>query len=115
MNIEEQNINDVFIIKINYPRATFSEANFLKSSIDKGIEKGYVKIVLDLINCEYVDSTFLNVMVNGLKRVTKLDGDIRIVGLQPTVMAMFELTRIFRVFQTYSDVEKAVDSFEKKS
>jgi len=114
MNIEEKHIKNVFVIQINYPRATFNEANSLKSSIEKGIEKGYVKIVLDLDNCEYVDSTFLNVMVNGLKRVTKLNGDIRIVGLQPTVMAMFELTRIFRVFQTYSDVQKAVDSFEMK-
>ena len=115
MSLEEKEIKDVLVIQINYPRATFSEANFLKSSIEKGVENGYVKIILDLSNCEYVNSTFLSVMVNGLKRVTKQNGDIRVVGLQPTVLAMFELTRIFRVFQTYSDVQKAVDSFEEDS
>jgi anti-anti-sigma factor len=112
MSLEEKQIKDVLIIQINYTRATFSEANFLKSAIEKGIEKGYVKIILDLSNCEYVDSTFLSIMVNGLKQVSKLNGDIRVVGLQPTVLAMFELTRIFRVFQTYSDLQKAVDSFD---
>lgn len=115
MSLVEKYINDILVIQINYPRATFNEANILKNSIEKGVEKGYIKIILDLNNCEYVDSTFLNIMVNGLKRVTKLNGDIRIVGLQPTVLAMFELTRIFRVFQTYSDVQKAVDSFEGKN
>jgi anti-anti-sigma factor len=112
MSLEEKIINDVLIIQVNYTRATYSEANFLKSTIEKSVEKGYVKIILDLSNCEYVDSTFLSMMVNGLKQVTKLNGDIRVVGLQPTVLAMFELTRIFRVFQTFSDVQKAVESFD---
>jgi anti-anti-sigma regulatory factor len=46
-----------------------------------------------------------------LKRVTKLQGDVRLVGLKPQVLAMFELTRMFRVFQTYSDLQKAIKSF----
>ena len=111
MEILEEKLSDVLIESVKFDRATIGEANLLKEKLNKGIEDGFIKIVIDLTTCEYVDSTFLGVLVTTLKKVAKLGGDVRLVGLKPQVLAMFELTRMFRVFQSYSDLPKAIKSY----
>ena len=113
MKIVEETIGDVLVEIINVDRPSFSEAESLKSMISEKIDAGMNKIVVDLSACEFVDSTFLGVLVSTLRKVTKLDGDLRLVGFKPAVRAMFELTRLFRVFETYGDLKEAVGSFNK--
>jgi len=113
MQIVEQKYNDIIVEFIKYERATIKESDFLRDNLTKAISNGFKKIIIDLSEVEYIDSTFLGVLVAALKRVTKDKGDIRLIGFKPAVHAMFELTRMFRVFQTYSDLEKAVNSFKE--
>jgi anti-anti-sigma factor len=111
MEIREEKYSDILIEIIDFDRATIGEANLLKEKINKSIAEGWIKIIIDLSTCEYVDSTFLGVLVMSLKKATKLGGDVRLVGLRSEVLAMFELTRMFRVFRTYSDIPNAIDGF----
>lgn len=113
MEIVEEVMDDVLIEIINVDRATLKESEVLKPMMIKRIDEGYRKIVIDLTACEFMDSTFLGVLVNALRRVAKLGGDLRLVGFKPAVQAMFELTRLFRVFESYSDLHEAVGSFSK--
>jgi anti-anti-sigma factor len=78
----------------------------------KSIEKGYRKIVVDLSQCEFIDSTFLGALVVSLKRVTALGGDLRLVGFQPGVHLMIQQTNMYRVFDTFTTREEAVSSFD---
>ena len=111
VEIKEERIADILVEKVDFDRATIGEANLLGEKVEKGIADGYIKIIIDLSTCEYLDSTFLGVLVRSLKSVNKLGGDVRLVGLREQVHAMFELTRMFRVFQTYSDLLRAIDSY----
>ncbi|PKL88871.1 MAG: hypothetical protein CVV23_07995 [Ignavibacteriae bacterium HGW-Ignavibacteriae-2] len=111
MEIKEERISDILVEIVNFDRATIGEANLLKEKINTAINDGFSKIIIDLSSCEYIDSTFLGVLVTSLKKVSRINGDVRLVGLKPQVLAMFELTRMFRVFQTYSDLQKAIQSY----
>lgn len=111
MNIIEEVIDDILVEIINYDRATLSEAEILKEMINKKVELGYNKIIIDLSSCTFMDSTFLGVLVNTLKKAAKTGGDLKLVGFQPAVRSMFELTRLFRVFDTYSELQTAIKSF----
>lgn len=111
MIIIEEQIGDVIVEVVNLDRATLKEAEELKEKLTNKINYGFKKIVVDLSQCEFVDSTFLGVLVNGLKKVARVDGDLRLVGFKPAVQSMFELTRMFRVFQSFEDVKEAVSSF----
>lgn len=113
MYIEKKNIGDVVIETINLHLATLREADEFKQQLTEDIELGNRKIVIDLSACEFIDSTFLGALVVSLKKVTNLGGDLRLVGFQPAVRSMFELTRMHRVFETFGTVEEAVDSFGK--
>lgn len=111
MQIVEKIYNDIIVEFVKFERATIKESDLLKENLTNAIMHGYKKIIVDLSEVNYIDSTFLGVLVVTLKRVAKENGDIRLIGFKPAVHAMFELTRMFRVFQTYSDLEKAIKSF----
>ncbi|MFA3783599.1 STAS domain-containing protein [Melioribacteraceae bacterium 4301-Me] len=114
MKIFEEIIDDIVVEVVNVPRATLSESEELKSLVYSKIDNGYKKIIVDLTSCEFIDSSFLGALVSTLKRATKNGGDLKLVGLQPTVRAMFELTRLFRVFDTFTELQEAVRSFQSK-
>ncbi len=113
MGIIEEVIDDVLVEIINIERATIREAEYLKEKITPKINAGYIKVIVDLSAVEFLDSTFLGVIVGTLKRVVKQGGDLKLVGFKPPVRSMFELTRLFRVFETYPDLQDAIKSFHK--
>jgi len=114
MAIIEEVIDDIVVEIINMERATLKEADKLKNSINEKIDGGYRKVIIDLSSVDFIDSTFLGVIVNTLKKVAALNGDLKLVGFKSSVRSMFELTRLFRVFESYGDLQDAIKSFTKK-
>jgi anti-anti-sigma factor len=107
-----QEKHGVIIVEVvNLTRATLKEAEEFKQILLKDIELGWRKIVVDLTDVEFVDSTFLGALVVSLKRITGLGGDLKLVGFQSAVESMFQLTRMFRVFETFPSRDEAVKSF----
>jgi anti-anti-sigma factor len=107
-----QEKHGVIIVEVvNLTRATLKEAEEFKQILLKDIELGWRKIVVDLTDVEFVDSTFLGALVVSLKRITGLGGDLKLVGFQSAVESMFQLTRMFRVFETFPTRDEAVKSF----
>ncbi|MCH7516762.1 MAG: STAS domain-containing protein [Bacteroidetes bacterium] len=111
MFIIKEEHNDVIVEIVDLNRATLKEADEFKKRLAENIENGYKKIVVDLTDCEFIDSTFLGALVISLKKLTSLGGDLRLVGFQPAVNSMFELTRMYRVFETFKTKEDAILSF----
>src|SRR3989339_1105945 len=103
MSIIEETIDDIIVEIVNLDRATLLEAEELKRQVNDKIDNGYRKVIIDLTSVEFLDSTFLGIIVNTLKKVAKLGGDLKLVGFKPNVRSMFELTRLFRVFESYSE------------
>jgi anti-anti-sigma factor len=101
----------ILVEVVNLTRATLKEAEEFKQILLKDIELGWRKIVVDLTDCEFVDSTFLGSLVVSLKRITGLGGDLKLVGFQSAVESMFQLTRLYRVFETFPTRDEAVKSF----
>ncbi|MBI9073585.1 MAG: STAS domain-containing protein [Melioribacteraceae bacterium] len=111
MSFVEEKFGDIVVEIVQLERATSNDANELKAILDKRLDEGNNNFIIDLSVCEFIDSTFLGILVHGLKRVAKQDGDLKLVGFKPAVRSMFELTRMFRVFETFNDLKMAVRSF----
>jgi len=112
MEFFREEIGDVIVLTVNLRRATLVEAEEFKDILINDIQRGFKKIVVDLSTCEFIDSTFLGSLVVSLKKLTGLGGDLRLVGFQPAVHSMFELTRMYRVFESFKSSDEAVESFK---
>jgi anti-anti-sigma factor len=108
----EREQENVIIIEITERRATLEISRDFKESFLRLIENGATKkIIVDFQHVEFVDSSFLGAIVSGLKRITGMKGDIKIINLCPPVRAMFELTRLYKVFEIFDDQTDAVNSY----
>jgi len=111
MDFSQEKHGVVLVEIVNITRATLKEAEDFKQVLLKDIELGWRKIVVDLTDCEFIDSTFLGALVVSLKRITGLGGDLKLVGFQSAVSMMFQLTRMYRVFETFPTRDEAIKSF----
>jgi anti-anti-sigma factor len=111
MDFFREQTGDIVVITVSLKRATLADAEEFKEVLVNEIQRGIKKIVVDLSSCEFVDSTFLGALVVSLKKLTALDGDLRLVGFQPAVHSMFELTRMYRVFESFKSTDEAIKSF----
>ena len=72
------------------------------------IEHESSRVVVDLTRVSLVDSVGVSALVTGMKRAREKAGDLRLVGMPPSVSIIFQLTRLDRAFETLPSVEAAV-------
>lgn len=74
---------------------------------------GHTKLVVDLEDVNFIDSSGLGALVTALKTVKlrNTDGDVRLANVAPPVVALLEIIRLHRVFSSYPSVDLAAQSF----
>ena len=68
--------------------------------------------IFDMAGCEFIDSTGLGMIVACLKSASLAGGDIRLVKLQDKPKMVFDITRAYRIFQAFDDMDDALASYE---
>jgi anti-anti-sigma factor len=104
---------DIIVEVVNLSKATKEEADEFKTILTRHIEEGSTKLIVDLHQCEFVDSTFLSTLLIALKAVMKKDGSLKIASPKNDVAEVLEATGMTRVFDVHSSISKAIDSFKK--
>lgn len=112
MKYETAERDGVTIVRVDEERATILQGveEFKKALLDI-IERGHINILVDMSKVEFADSSMLGALVSALKMLTRKRGDLKILGLKPPVRAIFELTRLYRVFEIFEAEEDAIASF----
>jgi anti-sigma B factor antagonist len=87
----------------------------LKKSIQKARGEGVQHFVLDLKRVGFIDSTGLGVLISLMRQQREKDCELRLTGLQEEVRAIFEITRLFRVFEIVPSVQEAVDALRQRN
>jgi len=111
MNYSFETKEGILVVTVKVKRATVEISGQLKNDLVSRIDDGSNRIVVDLSQTNFVDSSFLGVLVAGLKKATINNGDLKISGLQESVQALFELTRLYRIFDIFDNKEDAIKSF----
>ena len=71
-----------------------------------------MQILVDLRKVSFVDSACLGVFIGLARQVRKDGGDIRLAGLNDEVMAIFQMTRLDKVFQIFAANEQGISSYQ---
>lgn len=84
------------------------EAPRLREWIEEQLTRGVARLIIDLTEVTFIDSTALAVLVQGMKRCRLQAGDLVLCGLQQPVRIIFELTRLDKAFQIYATQAEAM-------
>jgi anti-anti-sigma factor len=109
-DFEKHYSGDIVIITVNLSRATVREAHEFKSFIDEEIKKKKLKIIIDLSQCDFIDSTFIGVLVVTLKRLAELGGELRIVEPPSIAHTILTVTGTMNIFNTHKSKSEAIMS-----
>jgi anti-anti-sigma factor len=110
-DFEKKIEKDVVIEVVNLSRATWKEAQIFKKILEEDVEKKFRKLVVDISQCEFLDSTFLGTLVFGKKAVNKIGGELKIVEPDSVFKVLREKTATLQVFDSYKTVAEAINSF----
>jgi anti-sigma B factor antagonist len=69
------------------------------------------KLVIDMSNLEFVDSTGLGTLVACLRHAHGVRSEIKLCQLSKPVRALFELVRMHRVFEIFNTSDEAKRSY----
>ncbi len=83
----------------------------LREAINKLQAAGVTKIVLNLSDVDYIDSTGLGTLVICFTGLQKATGSLKLCKLNRRNLELLVLTKLSTVFQLYSDEQDAVNSF----
>ena len=72
---------------------------------------GRRKILLNLADVNYIDSAGIGELVTAFTTVKKAGGDLKLLSLTKKVHDLLQLTKLFTVFDVYSDENVALASF----
>lgn len=69
-----------------------------RTAIVEVSESGTERVVLDLGELDFIDSTGLGGLVGALRRFRDLDGDVTLANVRPRVAKLLELTGLDKAF-----------------
>ena len=76
--------------------------------LNDAIAGGKTGVILDLTGVEFIDSTGLSVLLNGLRRVTRVRGSMVLACANPTVLRLFEITKLDSTFEIVPSCDEAI-------
>lgn len=93
-------------------RITLGEgASAFRDAIRDFAAKGNKKLLLNLGEVSYIDSSGIGEMVSGFTTVTNNGGQLKLVGLSKRVKDLLQITKLYTVFEVFDDEADAIRSF----
>jgi anti-sigma B factor antagonist len=105
-------IGDVTVIEAA-GRITLGEnVESLRDQIHLLTAKGRRKILLNLAEVTYIDSSGIGEMVSSFTTLSNLGGTVKLLKLTKRVRDLLQITKLYTVFEVFEDEGEAVRSFK---
>jgi anti-sigma B factor antagonist len=82
----------------------------LKSALGEAVDAGRSRIVVDLTETTFLDSTALGVLIGAVKRLRSRDGALTIANTDPNIAKTFEITGLDQIFTIRPTREEAIEA-----
>jgi anti-sigma B factor antagonist len=104
-------IGDVTIVEVT-GRITLGESvAHVRQQIHALADQGRKKILLNLANVTYIDSTGIGELVSAYTTLKSQGGAVKLLKLTKRVHDVLQITKLSTVFEVYDDEARAVRSF----
>ena len=106
MQLKDKMVGDILVLCPISSSIDASVSILFKGQIVDWIQKGYQRIVLDLSEVEFMDSSGLGVVISLTKTASRKDSLV-LCNLRKAVRNLFRITRFDLVISIYDSLEDA--------
>jgi len=93
-------------------RITLGEGSaMLREMVRDMMTKGQLKIILNLGDVTYIDSSGIGELVSGFTTVKNHGGELKLLNLTKKVHDLLQITKLYTVFDVHNDEGSALGSF----
>ena len=111
IKLSSRQVGDVSVIDA-VGRITLGEgSSALRDMLRDMVAKGQKKILLNLSEVSYIDSSGIGELVSGFTTVTNQGGSLKLLGLTKRVKDLLQITKLYTVFDVHEDEAHAIRSF----
>jgi len=100
-NFKKERHENVLVEIIKAKEIDFNKTMHFKDVLDEDISEGYKNILVDLSECDSIDSSFLGMLVQVNKMLKLNNGHLKIIGLNASsdnILIFSGFTKLFHVF-----------------
>jgi anti-sigma B factor antagonist len=111
LKMAARNVGDVTVVDISGRIVLGPGSASLRSMVSNLVSNGHNKILLNLAEVTYIDSSGLGHLVSAFTTVRKHGGELKLLKLTNKVYDLIQITRLLTVFNIRDDESEALKSF----
>jgi anti-sigma B factor antagonist len=111
VKLNARQVGEVAVIDVA-GRITLGEgSSVLRDTIRETVAKNQKKILLNLQDVSYIDSSGIGELVSGYTTVTNQGGKLKLLHLNKRVEGLLQITKLLTIFDVHEDEASAIRSF----
>lgn len=111
MKFKTRQVDGVTVLDLN-GRITLGEGSVtLRDAVRDVLAKGSNRILLNLANVDYIDSSGIGELVSAYTTVKNSGGELKLLQLTKKVHDLLQITKLYTVFDVKDDEASAISSF----
>lgn len=111
--LEIKRINDILVVSLkDSQRLNAMIAEPVKEGLLELYNKPKTKLVFDLKEISFIDSSGFGVFLSAMKAANNNYGQFKICNVSSDVMELFKLLQLHHVFEIYDELESCLKSFD---
>ena len=111
VKLTTRQVGDVTVVDVA-GRITLGEGSAtLRDAMRDMVSKNQKKILLNLGEVSYIDSSGIGELVSGFTTVTNSGGNLKLLNLNKRVKDLLQITKLYTVFDVHEDEAGEIRSF----
>jgi len=111
MELMQKDVGRVVVLEFAGKVMGGPDATVLNDKLHELVEKGQTRVVADLGQVNWMNSSGLGILISGLTTMRHAGGDLKLANVTERIQSLLMITKLKAVFETHETVEKAVASF----
>lgn len=111
MNVDVRKNGDVVIVDFSGSLVVGVGDELLSAVVEELLTEGYRKILLNLSDVDFIDSSGLGHLVQSYKSAQKVSGVVKLLRPGDRVRKSLHLTRLLPLFEVFESEDDALGSF----
>ena len=115
LTMNKRQMGDVTIVDMRGRIILGEESAALRNLVFDLLKDGHRKILFNLAEVDYIDSSGLGHLIGAFTSVKKKQGDLKLLNLKKNTHDLMQLTKLYTVFDIKDDEAAALKSFAQSS
>jgi anti-sigma B factor antagonist len=111
LSLNTRHVNDVTVVDVAGRITLGDGTNTLRDAMEGLVAGGGRKVLLNLADTSYIDSSGFGELVSGYTSLRRAGGSLKLLNPTQRIKSLLDMTNLSAIFEVHDDEARAVQSF----